>query len=667
MMKLLIFIALMTHTLCINAQSNDEELLWLQSIFSKDKMELLSPKEVDYWLAFHRNPRNLNKLKTWELQTLFGLTYEEISSFKAYKKSFGAFVSTNELKRVEGWNDDLVQLVKSCTYVSNFNEEGLSRKEQLKVPDLHYSLTNFGFSTPASKGFLQNHYLGAPAYFQQKLLWSKRNNYSFGLTIQQDKGEVWDWNPSKSHFGFDFTSAHINVQNDGFIRQLLIGDYQMIGGQGLVFGGGYFLGKGGDPILNITRAVSEARPYTSVTESGFFRGGLVALQPLNNVKLTLVGSYKKLDAYASDTTRVVSNGLHRTATEIEKRSQIALMSVGGRVDSHFKALNIGCNFLRNQYSNYIDLGSRKDSLSVFEGKYSSNLSLDFNYYWRNISFFSEVARSSFGGTAFIFSTYVSLKKGLDLVFSYRGYDHNYLSLFGNSLSESTNTTNEEGFYIGLKWKKGKKFLVEGYLDLYSFPFPTYRNDVGVEGIEFRSRSKLKVNSNTSLFLNISMFDRGKYITQEDYFKSVLIQETSQKATFGALIEEHRITLKPVVQVHLYQGLEESFGYLLAQDVSAQLFDNLKIDTRVAYFSTDDYNSRLYSYEKNLQYVFSFPPYYGRGWKNYVLLKYKLSKRFRLTGRWSYTFYQDREEIGSGWDEIDGNSKHDFTFQLKVSL
>ncbi|NME66465.1 hypothetical protein [Flammeovirga aprica] len=667
MRKILFFIVLALQVMVVQAQSNEEEMLWLQSIFSKDKLEILSPKEVDYWLSFHRNPKNLNRMKAWGLQTLFGLTYDEVSSFEKYKKTYGAFVSTNELKRIEGWDDTLVQLVKACTYVSTINEEGLSRKEQLKEPDLHYALSNFGLTTPVSKGFLEEHYLGAPAYFQQKILWSKRNSYSFGLTIQQDRGEVWDWNPSRHHLGFDFTSAHLSIQNDGVVQQLLIGDYQMIGGQGLVFGGGYFLGKGGDPILNITRAVSEGRPYTSVTESGFFRGGLVTLQPLNKVKLTLMGSLKKIDAYASDTTRIVSNGLHRTSREIDKRSQISLRSLGGRVESNFDALNIGLNFLTNEYSNYIDSGVRKDSLSVFKGTQSANLSVDFNYYWRNLSFFSEIAHSNFGGTAYIFSSYISLKKGFDLVFSFRDYAHNYISLFGNSLSESTNTTNEDGFYFGFKWKKGKKFLLEGYLDLYSFPFPTYRNTVGVEGFEFRSRSKLKLNENSTLFLNLSMFERGKYITLEDYHKPVLIHETSQKATLGAIIQDRKITLKPTVQVHYYKGKEDSFGYLLAQDLSTSLFDDLKLDTRIAYFSTDDYNSRLYSYEKNLQYVFSFPPYYGKGWKNYVLLKYRISRRFRLIGRWSYTFYHDRTVIGSGWDEIEGNSKHDIAFQLKVSL
>ncbi|MBD0400233.1 hypothetical protein [Flammeovirga sp. EKP202] len=667
MKKSIVIVLLALKAFVVSAQSNNEEMLWLQSIFPKDKMEVLTPKEVDYWLSFHRNPKNLNKLKAWELQTLFGLTYDEVQSFQKYKEMYGAFVSTNELNRIEGWNESLTRRVRACTYVSNFNEEGLSRKEQLKAPDLHYSLSNFGFSTPISKGFLQDHYLGSPTYFQQKLLWSKRNNYSFGLTLQQDKGEVWDWNPSKRHFGFDFTSAHLSIHNDGFLQQLLVGDFQMIGGQGLVFGGGYFLGKGGDPILNITRAVSEGRPYTSVTESGFFRGGLVTIKPMSNVKLTLMGSYKNIDAYASDTTRVINNGLHRTTKEIEKRSQITLVSVGSRLESSFNTLNIGCNFITSQYSNYIDQGVRKDSLSVFEGRYATNFSVDLNYYWRNLSFFSEVASSNFGGMAYLFSTYVSLKKGFDLVFSFRDYAHNYVSLFGNALSESTNTTNEEGFYVGFKWKKGKKFLLEGYIDLYSFPFPTYRNDVGIEGVEFRGRSKLKLKNNTSLFLNFSTFERGKYITKEDYFKSSLIQEISQKLTLGAIIEDHHLTLKPQIQFHFYQGEEDSFGYLLAQDLSAQLFDNLKLDTRIAYFSTDDYNSRLYSYEKNLQYVFSYPPYYGKGWKNYLLLKYRLSKKLRVIARWSYTFYHDRDVIGSGWDEVEGNARHDLAFQLKVNL
>lgn len=650
------------------AQTNINENEWLELTFSGEDLEKMNASEVDYWLSFRSNPKNLNKLSDIELQTLFSMTYEEVDAFKSYQLKYGKWVSTDELKRLKSWDESLIKLVKNCTYVSSIDQSGQTLIEQLNSPDIHYSLTNVSTIYPLPKAYKSNYYKGIPFQFQTKALWSKKNNYSLGLTLQHDSGELWDWRPSKLYFGIDFTSFHLSLSKRGILDQLILGDYQMIGGQGLVFGGGYFLGKGGDPILNITRAVSEGRPYSSVTESGFQRGGFMKLKLRPNIFLSLLGSINKFDAHLSDSTNMVNSGYHRNDQEFIKKGTLSNYNVGGRLDFLFKNINFGGNFLYTKFSKNIFSGVRKDSLSIFQGRQSMNWSIDLNTSWRNISFFSEIAYSNFGGTAFLLSTYLNLTKGFDVVFSARNYGYNYISLYGNSLSEGTNLSNEEGIYFGFKWKKGKKILIEGYTDLFKFPYPTYRNDSGIEGVEFLGRINYRVNSLFNLFFRLRYKEKGKYVTEQKGITSYLMRESNLKVLFGGSIyQSKKVYIKPSVRLNFYNGLHSSVGYLIAHDFGFELNSKFIIDARIAVFSIEDYNARIYSYEKNIQHAFSFPMYRGRGWKTFLMLKYKVSSKIKIIGRWAKTFYFDQEKIGSSWDELAGDQKNTFQFQAKISF
>ena len=90
------------------------------------------------------------------------------------------------------------------------------------------------------------------------------------------------------------------------------------------------------------------------------------------------------------------------------------------------------------------------------------------------------------------------------------------------------------------------------------------------------------------------------------------------------------------------------------------------------FETDDYDTRLYTYEPDLLYNFSLPAYYGRGLHYYINLHRDFKRlirlsnnHFRLSGwiKWGQTFYPGSRSIGSGLDEIPGNRKSEIKAQV----
>ena len=111
----------------------------------------------------------------------------------------------------------------------------------------------------------------------------------------------------------------------------------------------------------------------------------------------------------------------------------------------------------------------------------------------------------------------------------------------------------------------------------------------------------------------------------------------------------------------------SKGYFLAQDVSASVktFKRypLVITLRYAFFDTDDYNSRVYSYENDMLYAFSIPAFYQQGTRLYVLLKYTLGKHFDLRFKYASTHYTNRTGVGSGLNLIRGDRHSEVKMQV----
>ncbi len=89
--------------------------------------------------------------------------------------------------------------------------------------------------------------------------------------------------------------------------------------------------------------------------------------------------------------------------------------------------------------------------------------------------------------------------------------------------------------------------------------------------------------------------------------------------------------------------------------------------RYALFDTDNYDTRIYVYENDVLYASSFPSYYYKGSRAYVLLRYRLSRNIDFWIRYAQTYYNDRFVIGSGLDEIQENVKSEIKAQIRLKF
>jgi hypothetical protein len=94
---------------------------------------------------------------------------------------------------------------------------------------------------------------------------------------------------------------------------------------------------------------------------------------------------------------------------------------------------------------------------------------------------------------------------------------------------------------------------------------------------------------------------------------------------------------------------------------------LKVTGTMAWFHSDDYNSRLYQYEPSTQYDFSFPAYYGHGMRYALMAQASIGQHLSLAAKVGVTNYFDRTTIGTDLQQVNQSSMTDLLLQLNIKL
>jgi hypothetical protein len=241
---------------------------------------------------------------------------------------------------------------------------------------------------------------------------------------------------------------------------------------------------------------------------------------------------------------------------------------------------------------------------------------------------------------------------------YRHYAKEYHAQYGNALGENSRNNNEEGFYMGWNWNPGGLWRFSSYYDIFHFPWLRYRADAPTFGQDALFQADYSPLRNTKIYIQARYKDKEENASGTVVSTVTPVKTASVKMVFShQIMEGFRIGNHLEVKNYRKENVT-SKGYFLAQDISATVntFKRypLQITLRYAFFDTDDYNSRVYSYENDLLYASSIPAFYDQGTRLYVLLKYSLGKHFDLRFKYAATHYTNRTEISSGLNLIRGN-------------
>jgi hypothetical protein len=259
----------------------------------------------------------------------------------------------------------------------------------------------------------------------------------------------------------------------------------------------------------------------------------------------------------------------------------------------------------------------------------------------------------------------SLTPRLDVSLVVRKFDKNFYSFYSNAIAENSTPQNESGIYWGWKYSFNKKYSLAGYVDLFSFPWLKYRSYSPSDGHEWLIRFNYKPSKTVALFLQAreeskqrnTGVDHNLYLTADGIKRNYWM---NCDYTANA-----NLSFRTRLQVSTYTiAGKMTRGMVVAQDVVYER-GRFTVTGRYALFDTDDYDNRLYLYERDAWLSFTFPAYYGKGIRNYLMLQYRAGRKADLWLRWSQTRYTDREVIGSGGETIVGDTRNDVKLQARI--
>jgi hypothetical protein len=620
-------------------------------------------------------PLNLNHANRQQLANLYLLTDKQISSFLAYRQQAGALLSVYELQAVPGFSLDTIHNILPFVTVPapSLSANNLAQSYNMASK---YLIVRYAGVLEQKKGFspLQGRqtvrYLGSPGnvYLRYKAYHS--NDISAGITLEKDDGESIAWQPKLKKYGADYLSAHVTIQNKGHWKSINLGDYQLQYGQGLVLAAGFYLGKGSETILATRRNSLGIKPYSSLGEQGFFRGA-AATYKLGTAEITAFASSKWRTAnQAADSslnlrwvTSVDADGLHRTHSELADKNSLKETNTGGNItwQNHSQNLKIEATTLFTSYTLPIIKANKAYNKYEFTGRHNHVYSLSHTYNWRNINLFGELARSRSQGIAMVQGAIISLGKSTDLSLVYRSYSRHFHSIYANAFGENTRNINEKGLYLGYKYNPNRRWIYSSSLDVFSFPNIKFGVDAPSHGVELLQRLSYKPTKTTEYYLQYRQ-QRKQYNAQKQTVRQL---STHTRQNLALHYERSHGTLghSSSLQASSYreQGQPASYGLAIIQNASYKL-KKLNIAARLAYFKTANYDNRLYAYEQDLLYAFSFPAYSGHGLRHYMLLTAQAHKQLRLQVRWARTRQFAASSIGTGLEQIPKAHKTDLKIQ-----
>ncbi len=616
----------------------------------------------EFFSDLKKNPIDLNKVTTDQLMMIPGMTLSTAFKINEYRNKT-RYAELDEMKSEIDIDDDLFLTLKQFVYTD----------KQIKKEKINFELRSRVINPlEKSKGFIEGKYFNSRLKQYNRFMFNYGEKVNGGLLLEKDSGE--------NKFN-DYKSFYVELKDILKLRKIVVGNYQMEFGEGLVFWNPYSLRKGNDVIYPIKKRPRGIIGYKSSFENGGLYGVSVE-GGFSSIRYYFFNSQRKIDANESDDGNITSlfdSGLHRSKLELSKRKILQENLFGGRFEFNVnKRGNIGFTHYQTYYNKSF-ISDKKD-IFKFSGDNNNLSSIDMNYYFPNLNIFGEIARSKGGGIGMIAGGVFDFRNAV-LGFSFRNYDRNFYSFYGKGFSERNyENKNERGIYLGLSYKINSKFKIYGYFDQFKYLWRTYYVPFPSSGFDEMLRVSYKESSNMKFEIKLRRNIEDTSINVKDLFgneRSIIgkFQRTSYRLQIDRTINKRtmfRWRIESIIESETPEESKYNYDYsdegvLNYWDLEFVSFKNLIIDLRYSYFTSRNEAISFYQFEKDLPGMLSINRLKGTGNEFYILIKYEIKSIFDCALKYSIVQYPHLNEIGSGDDKIEGNLKQFIGFQIEMNI
>ena len=652
-------------TLALQAQPSDD---WRETLrqwmMAEDIEEGYGEETLELLDEWAQQPINLNQTSREELEQLPFLTGSQVEGLVEYLDRYRPMRSLSELMMITALDYETRQLLQHFVYVGEEKAKRVWPTMKDIIAYGKHTLTATAKIPFYRRKGDQNGYLGYPYRHDVRYQFNYKDRIKFGLTGAQDAGEPFFSHRNK--MGYDHYSFYFQLRDMGRLEALNVGMYRVNMGMGLVMNTGFYLGKF-TTLQSMGRSNRMLTAHASRSSANYLQGAAVTLRIGQSWRVTAFASFRPIDATLTNNgfiQTIRTDGYHRTQAEMDKKHNTWETDFGGSIGWRRGTAYINVNTVFTHYDRRLEPPQTPAYRQyAARGNNFWNNSLDYGYRNARWALNGETAICRQGALALIHSVSWQALDNLSVMALHRYYDKRYTAQHAHSFSEGSSVQNEHGIYAGLSWQPSKAWSLQGYADYAHFPAPRYLVSVASDAFDAAVMAGYKRQRWT-------FNARYRYYVrqQDDTQKQHLANKTYHGVRLGATCDVNsHLSLRSQCDAVFYafQG-KQSRGIMLSQHVQWQ-WRWLKANADVAWFRTDDYDSRLYQYEPSVRYDFSFPAYYGHGIRYAVMGTADIGRRLSLTLKAGVTNYFDRSTIGSGLQLIDHSSQSDLLVQLNIKI
>lgn len=575
------------------------------------------------------NPVNLNTITRSQLEQMLFLNNWQIEGILNYVDRYAPVRTYGELMMVYYLDPARRGLLSCVTYLGEAPERQL--QTELDSLKFHRGLQEYKqwYNNSLSRG-------DAVASLQTRFdnqipkNWIRANyridgHFRVGMVAAQDAGETY------RSSGYDYYSGYLSYKN----RRLnaIVGRYRIKTALGLVLNTNtsmfspLSMGYGG------ASRPSVISPHTSRSEANYLQGAAASIPFSRSISLTAFASYRTLDATLNSdgsVKTILTSGYHKTDSEIERRHNTTQSAAGGCLAFNNDRFNLGVNAVFAHYNRELHPYASGSSDSQLYRKYMPsgfdfwNLSVSYGYsLGKRFSVQGETATDNQSQLATVNRVEWCPTSRLQLFLVQRYYPYKFNAVLGNSYSKNAKNNNESGIYLGAQWTPNSSLSLSAHTDIAYYAWYKYRKNAGTYSVDQMVQINYLPSSNGSLYL--------KY----RWYNDVHRVRSYYSHNWGSLSARAELDFVCSTQKQTSCGS-------MAMLSSAYKAASCSLSAGAGYFSTQNYDSRIYLYEQSTPYSMAFLSFYGSGVHAYALaqisaaLLSKYLSRLSLISKYSYT-------------------------------
>jgi hypothetical protein len=600
------------------------------------------------------NPVNLNSGSEEEIARLFFLSDFQVRALTDYSLNTGKIVSFNELAFIPGFNSATAEMIIPF---STLTGEEILITDSVKFRSL--LITNLSVKKTGTRDTIS---MGSAFKVLTKYKFSA-GNFKGGFTIEKDQGERLFCPGTMSP---DFFSVNITYSGTGLVRKVILGDFSARFGQGTNINTGISRG------LSLTSmgymsATNEIKAYTSTDENNFFRG-IATVFSFKKLDFSLVYSKNNTDATLGTSSGLSKDclesfyrsGIHNTATLLLKKDALSESVIGINLSYNFRSAKFGIAWSENRFSLPVKPDySNPEKIFNFGGEYNTICTFYYNSMIKKILLYGEVSANDIRKFAVEQGLSFRPSDRLTINFLFWKYAAGFTSFHGNGPGGSSGNYSEQSLLGNFSFEAARHLFITGGCYIQHFPWLKYRCSSPSYGL--KRETGIKYMPTERLVF--------------DWLYSYRLSMVNNTGTRSVPERKQTIakSLKFVVRYSIYENLtlatrtdyrivdpSVSKGFLLLEDFNFRLKKiPLSLWMRYCVFMTDDYESRIYTWEHDLLYTLSIPALYGNGNRFYLMAGWKIAGKAEL--RFKYGILSDSESPGNSEDT------EEFRLQLKLFI